>query len=410
MVFSGIALTADLFGYKIPMPSVAVNKTPYRVFATNESRDFGFTNTSNHGITEHKVLYNKTFAKTTTIAQMKPKTTAVSKKNREKVFHVGFLKVHKAGSTTMQNMFFRFGLKHNLNIVIPKSGNYLFSRGAAMPPVNSAHYDIFACHTVYSKGLYSSLLPPDQVKIGIIREPFDRMVSAAYYYRDVWGVGYLKKVPQANFIHNIVNSPDKYELSVFSRTRNSMGKDFGFPSSLKWTEAQIIQQRLDTLNQEFALVMMTERFEESLVLMRRLLNWSLTDIIYLLANTHAHKPSVLSEEELNKFKQTSFMDYAIYNYFTKVFEKKVEAGGEDLQDEVKFFKDLLVRVKQFCDETEDYKALLNIEKSKWDDSFDITKYDCDWMTTKELKFIAKLRAMYKGTEKLNYYSVSSGKG
>ena len=37
------------------------------------------------------------------------------------VFH----KTHKCSSSTVQNILLRYGLKHELNVVLPKSGNYL---------------------------------------------------------------------------------------------------------------------------------------------------------------------------------------------------------------------------------------------------------------------------------------------
>ena len=37
------------------------------------------------------------------------------------VFH----KTHKCSSSTVQNILLRYGMKHELNVVLPKSGNYL---------------------------------------------------------------------------------------------------------------------------------------------------------------------------------------------------------------------------------------------------------------------------------------------
>ncbi|XP_052799282.1 galactose-3-O-sulfotransferase 2-like, partial [Mya arenaria] len=314
--------------------------------------------------------------------------------SRSKVTHVGFLKVHKAGSTTMQNLFFRFGIKHKLNVVIPKSGNYLLKKSKAMPPKYSDHYDIFACHTVYSNAWYSALLPKDAMRIAIIREPLDRMISAAYYYRDVWGVGYLKNVPKANFIHNIIQKPETYDRAFFSRTKNSMGKDFGFSKNTA-KDNTTIRNYLQQLDNEFSLVMLTEHMDESLVMMRRLLNWSISDIIYLSTNTHKHNPTLLNQSELIQFKKTNILDYAIYEYFSVVFEEKMKALGQDLKEEVSFVKKCLTSVYQFCQRKENINVTyVEFESSKWDTSFRITRTDCDWMNTKELAFIAKLRKMY----------------
>ena len=38
---------------------------------------------------------------------------------------VGFLKTHKCASSSVQNIFMRFGLKNELNFALPMSGNYV---------------------------------------------------------------------------------------------------------------------------------------------------------------------------------------------------------------------------------------------------------------------------------------------
>ncbi|XP_045170896.2 galactose-3-O-sulfotransferase 3-like [Mercenaria mercenaria] len=233
--------------------------------------------------------------------------------------HVAFLKVHKAGSTTMQNLFFRFGLKHNLNILLPKTRNYLHSADQKMPLKNGEHYDIFACHTVYEKEWFDSLLPADSVKIGIVREPVSRIISSACYYRDVFHVGYLKKIPRENFVHNLINYPSHYDPGFFSHTRNTMGKDFGFKSGIRRTQ---VKRYLDKLNSEFLLVLIMERFDESLVMMKRLLNWSLSDIIYLKTNSYKHNHIVLNDTEIAKLKSTNDNRY----WHPEAFLRDCESG------------------------------------------------------------------------------------
>ena len=38
-----------------------------------------------------------------------------------------FAKTHKTGSTTLQNILFRFGQEHNLLFILPKSGTHYFN-------------------------------------------------------------------------------------------------------------------------------------------------------------------------------------------------------------------------------------------------------------------------------------------
>lgn len=314
-------------------------------------------------------------------------------KLNEKNTHIGFLKVHKAGSTTMQNIFFRFGLKYNLTFVLPTKGHYFLSSKTPMPVKPGNHNDILACHSVYSRKLFGSVLPKDSVNIGIVRKPLDRMISAAYYYRDVWKSPPLVKVPRANFIHNLINRPDLYETGPFTKTKNAMGQDFGFPSSVKINDTNIINTHLDLLKADFKQVLVMERFDESLILMKRTLNWELSDILYLKTNSHAHQPVLLSLDELEKFKSTCFLDYIIYDTFYEIFDRKVTHEGSGFMEEVEHFQSVLELVKQFCEDVMKSRAMtsLKLAKSVWNNSFEVTVQDCFFMNMKELKFVDFLK-------------------
>ena len=105
---------------------------------------------------------------------------------------------------------------------------------------------------------------------------------------------------------------------------------------------------------------------------------------------------------MKKFKTTSFLDYAIYDHFLKEFEMKVDAAGEDLQNEVKYFKDCLVKINAFCDKGNSTTEVLEFGKTKWDDTFTVIKADCGWMKTQEPAFIDMLMGMYKGHRNIIY--------
>ncbi|KAL4223359.1 galactose-3-O-sulfotransferase 1 [Mactra antiquata] len=310
----------------------------------------------------------------------------------QKITSIAFLKVHKAGSTTMQNLFFRFGIRHNLNVLLPKTGNYMFNMSEAIPLKPPNVYSIFACHTRYSKSFYDTLFPTSSLKIGIVRKPVDRIISAAYYYRDVFNDPYLKRIPQANFIHNLIGQQEKYDTSYFSRTKNTMANDFGFRKGIQATDTEAIQSYLESLNSDFLLVMVVEKFDESLVMMKRLLSWSFLDIIYLKTNSHQHKPVVLNKEEEDNVRKVNFLDFAIYEYFTEIFDKKLQSMEDDFGGEVTFFRKILSKVFTFCSDKnvkDDTKLFIN--ESRWDDEFNVLGVECRWMNTGELNFIKALR-------------------
>ena len=317
-----------------------------------------------------------------------------SRRNSSEIHHIGFLKVRKAGGTTLQNIFFRFGLKRNLTFVLPKNSNY-FNVAATLPIKPGVHYDILATHSWYNKGHYDKILPEDKVNIAILREPIDRLISSAYYYRDVFNYGYLRKVPKTNYIQELILHPEKYEKGSFSETRNSMGQDFGFEATIKVSDTDKVLKKLNSLENEFFLVLITNRFDESLVLMRRYLNWNLSDILYISRNTHKHQPVNITEELREKYRNTSFMDFALYDHFAKIFDDKVNAEGLDFQKEVKALQDVLKKTISFCEHDKINNTFLEIPVSPWNDAFKVFDSDCKLMQKGENSFIAELKVRHK---------------
>ena len=319
---------------------------------------------------------------------------SIAEINPTEVRHIGFLKVHKAGSTTMQNMLFRFGLKRNLTFVIPRTGNY-FNVSPTLPVKKGGQYDILAIHTnAFDKGQFDKILPPDKVDIGIVREPLDRMISAAYYYRDVFGVGHLRTIPKANFIQELVTHPEKYDRGAFSVTKNSMGKDFGFESNTRESDIDKILQKLKFLEKEFRLVLVVERFEESLILMKRYLGWQISDILFIPSNTHEHAATNLTDEQKLKHKHTCFLDYAIYDFFSKIYDYKVQAEGPGFQDEVRQFKNVLQQTKTFCDHSKQEADKQKVKATEWNSEFEVSHSDCELMQLGEIKFLQRLRTRH----------------
>lgn len=313
--------------------------------------------------------------------------------NNYETRHIGFLKVHKAGSSTLQNIIFRFGMKRNLTFVLPRNGNF-FNAARTLPVPPGGHYDILAIHSSYRKEDYDRLLPEDKVNIAIVREPIVRLISAAFYYRDVFNVGHLRKVPKTNFIHELISRPEKYERASFSETKNSMGKDFGFKATMKVTDTDKIKQKIYSLDKEFFLVLITDRFDESLVLMRRRLNWKLSDMLYIARNTHEHQPVIITEKLREKYRNTSFMDFALYDHFAKIFDEKVIAEGPAFHQEVQYLQHVLKKTASFCENDRSKRASLFIPASAWNDGFKVSDSDCTLMQMNGLEFLADLRARH----------------
>lgn len=319
------------------------------------------------------------------------------------VRHIGFLKVHKSGGSTVQNVLFRFGLKRNLSFVMPvKSSVYKFSTYGGKPAklfrTKSGFYDILALHSVYNEREYEQVLPKDAMNIAIIREPLSLMISGAYFHRDIWQVQYLKAVPVDNYIVNLIRYPELYDQNEFSLTKNSMAMDFGFPSGFHVTDKMKIENYLKYLDTKFSLVTILEYFDESMVLLKRELHWHLEDILYIPLNVYNHptiKDLNISLNDRKKFQDRNFLDVAIYRFFKEKFIKVMTALGSDFQDEVRHFQRVRQEVENHCTSETKRKKPLQIEKSVWNRRFVVSGNDCERMLTSELTFIDMIRALMR---------------
>ena len=311
----------------------------------------------------------------------------------QEVRHNAFLKVHKTGSTTIQNIFFRFGYKRNLTIILPTKDNKLAPDIPLLDPLKGKDYDILAIHARFNHTVFSSLLPKDSVYIGIVRDPLEVMISSAYYHRDLWHVLYLQEVPKDNFILNLIRFPEKYDQEEYSLTKNSMADVFGFPFGLHLSDKRKIQKYLEYLGTIFRLVLITEHFNESLVLMKRYLRWKLSDILFIPLNEYKHfsvNDLNISETDRNTFKERNFLDCELYNFFYERFVKQISLE-EDILDEVAYFTSVQRRVQLYCLISDAQGQGLRISRSRWNDPFLVTKSECDLMKMPELDFIEKLR-------------------
>ena len=171
-----------------------------------------------------------------------------------------------------------------------------------------------------------------------------------------------------------------------------MGQEFGFPPTTRPEDHTKVHEYLRYLDTEFKLVLVVERFDESLILMKRLLHWDILDILYLKANSHSHNSVSLNSTEIDMTRKTCFLDWALYDYFTAVFENKVAEQGQDFKEEVEHFKQLVSNVSSFCGE--ENRDSLMIRKSKWHTDFHFKAEECQLMKMPEVKFLIHLKERF----------------
>ena len=196
-----------------------------------------------------------------------------------------YCEVHKAASSTVQNIFLRFGWYRNLTFVLSPAKNSSgypniislresLTNSNILPPPEGRHYDILCNHVFYTNEAFRKFMPNDAVFIGILRESFDLYKSILNHFRPAY---IYKKISDLLPASTFLRDPLKYEPErlISSWTKGRKAIEYGFPPELFSNYNKTgIDMYLEKLNKEFKLILIAEYMDESVILMRRYLNWN----------------------------------------------------------------------------------------------------------------------------------------
>ncbi|XP_067655793.1 galactose-3-O-sulfotransferase 2-like [Haliotis asinina] len=340
-----------------------------------------------------------------TPSRQKPSFHKVNQaKNAPEKHHIVFVKTHKAASSTVLNIIYRFAQERGLIIILPKVGNYLkgkhLNKTNILPPPKGKKFDILCNHAIFNYTSFSSYLPPDTEYIGIVREPFQRFISAVYYFRFTHTHKYLQQIPArhgSKIMMKYLENPMAWEPlnPLESQTNNRMALDFGFPVQLFHNES-LFEEYLVTLNKTFRVIMVAEKFDESLILVKRFLNWSLKDVVYIVKNKARFKPRIpqIEGKYMMNFHQVSNLDKKLYDFALKRLKNQIEKEGPDFQKEVEYFKTLRENVANFCSRWQ-RKRQLEIPPSNWSRGFTLNRRGCAVIRMEEMPFVTYLQNLRK---------------
>ncbi|KAL7875693.1 hypothetical protein AOLI_G00106560 [Acnodon oligacanthus] len=253
---------------------------------------------------------------------------------RHKHTSVVFLKTHKTASTTVQNILFRFAERNNLTVALPVTAcDHQF----CYPRLFSSHFvhphttppDIITNHLRFSRSEVHRLMPNDTVYITILREPGAMFESLFSYYNQYCQS--FKRVPNGS-LEAFLDEPWSYyrpEEKDAMYARNTLTFDLGGDKDRPSADAKMYAKRFAAeVERTFSLVMIAEYFDESLVLLRRLLSWDLEDVLYVKLNMRtASSKSSLSSELRAKIRSWNAIDAVLYDHFNASLWRQLNAIG-----------------------------------------------------------------------------------
>ena len=332
--------------------------------------------------------------------------------------HIVFIKVHKAASTTMHNILTRFALSNNLNIMLNSQKQhinelgYRINKDTLVPKPCGSTFDILCNHLIYNHSEISQYFPNDTVYIGIVREPFSQFLSAFVYYSYIYPNVVNRKVIEANPENPIEEF--LYKTDVYLKGNppnyifldNRMSVDFGFPlhnfQQSKSNES-IISDFIKSLDKTIDFVLIVEYFDESLILLRRIMNWSTKDIIYIQNNVQKPNDNWLpfvNRKKYPPFVKSKFQNFArldirVYKHFLELFHRKLQEQPPDFQYEVDAFRIIRKNVTELCSVLlagENQAKEVTVPGTEFTTRFSLSMRDCVLLTDSEIKITNKAKA------------------
>lgn len=272
-----------------------------------------------------------------------------------------FLKTHKTGSSTITNILNRFGNKRNLSFALPTNRISFawpnrFRTNTMIPLYSNPH--ILCNHARYSKPSLHHIFPKESSKyITILRDPVQQYESI-YVYMKLWeglnihgGGNHVLMLDR--YLQNVTDTKSaKMDAKLGSRLlRNPLLFDLGLDFRY-YQDLNAVWNYISFLEKEFDLVMIMEYFDESVVLLKRLLCWELEDVVFFKLNERLEKDkrnfTERIEENIRSWNQADLM---LYKHFNKTFWKKIAEQGADFYEDLAQFREKQREVFHLCVES-----------------------------------------------------------
>ncbi|XP_014665096.1 PREDICTED: galactosylceramide sulfotransferase-like [Priapulus caudatus] len=326
------------------------------------------------------------------------------------VRHFVFVKVHKAGSDTLAVLFQRFGDERNLSFVLPvhewdlhwphtlRERDYL--------PLKTNEFNLLTYHCLYNRSIMRRLMPAATRYVTVLREPYSQFKSTFNYFnlpakmRD----RNISTLPVDENFGLFLSDPQRFRRELkLSYLPNFLAFDLGYPPERDGAAANVTKafEFIAEIERDFTLVMITEYFDESLVLLRRALCWPIHSILYVSKNVRKYNKGVgkpnasdpIDQRNKRRYRDWSPVDYVLYAHFNATLWRRAAAEPR-FHEEVDYFRELLADVSTYCLQKKEPRLALTVAASEWHEQFDVAPSMCARMKESVLKYIKKLKGSY----------------
>jgi hypothetical protein len=190
-----------------------------------------------------------------------------------------------------------------------------------------------AGHVLY--GIHERLPGPCSL-VTFLRNPVDRVLSYYFYVlqKERFTPGMLASLAAAQ--HE--SAPHNFMINNMQTRYLSAVDGIPQPVPLGHHDTEMLELAKQRLREEFAVVGLTERFDESLLLMQNRFNWP-NPYYYPLNTTRKYREHPeITDAVLESIRESNQMDLALYAYAQELFDARIQAEGEPFAGKLRRFR------------------------------------------------------------------------
>jgi len=270
---------------------------------------------------------------------------------------VAFLKTHKTGSSTMSNIMLRYADRHNLTVGLPLEGKWelggypAFIDKRLIDP-ELPNYNVLGHHFRFNKEKLDEIMDPATKYITIIRSPVDNVESVFGFFQDQEPfMHWMEEIETTQRLGTFYADPTRFfnhDTDWYMRSKNYMCFDIGY--SVEMDDDAIIDQKIAVMEQQLTFVLLTDYFDESLILMKNKLCWDWDDVVYVKFKMRIEEAKATINPTLaEQIKKWNRADFKLYEHFNTTFWANVDAFGRArMAEELEEFRDRQKKAEHEC--------------------------------------------------------------
>lgn len=194
-------------------------------------------------------------------------------------------------------------------------------------------------------------MPKDTFYFSIMRHPVTMFESSYMYYKSI------QAFSNTGTVEDFVEYGwRKYDPSAVNNqhARNNLAFDFGFNNNISPNATDLEEQAWATvaaIKRDFHLILILEYFDESMVLLKHMMCWSLDDVVSFKLNSRSeHSRRTPLPDVAHKILVWNALDWRLYVHFNATFWLRVDTllGREKMSREVERLRQRRLVLQDLC--------------------------------------------------------------